>query len=451
MLGVDRNEAYIRTLHGSIEDHRYQNKIRTLEANFFTLDWDAVLAELPDPLLIVGNPPWVTSADLGRFESENLPQKSNFLEFSGFEALTGKSNFDISEWMLLRHLEWLKERSGALAILVKTAVARKVLTFAWKHDLPLRSSKIYQIDAMKHFGAAVDACLFILEFGAGGSSRDCEVYDSLEAERPTHVIGYHDDLLVNDSVAYQALRHLKGADPFYKWRSGIKHDSSKVMELEQDGDAYKNGFGDAIDLEETYLYPLYKSSDVGNEALRDFRKYVIITQRKVGDDTAGIEDEAPKTWSYLTDHKEALNKRKSSIYKGRPQFSIFGVGDYTFAPWKVAISGLYKRLNFKVIPPVNGKPAMVDDTVNFLSCQSEVEANFVAQLLNSQMAKEFYGSMIFWQEKRPITINLLKRLNIQVLARSLGVEGRYLKHAHAQLGPISRPQQQVQLDLGISQ
>ena len=447
ILGVDRNEAYIQALSERIENH---HNISTLTADFFTLDWGAVLAGLPNPLLIIGNPPWVTSADLGKFQSENLPQKSNFLEFSGFEALTGKSNFDISEWMLLQHLDWLKERGGTLAMLVKTSVARKVLTFAWKQNIPLKDSKIYQINAMKHFGAAVDACLFILQVEKGFDTRDCDVYETLEANSPVHTLGYHDGILVNDSATYQRLRHLSGVDLFYKWRSGIKHDSSKVMELERSGDTYQNGFGETVALEETYLYPLYKSSDVGNEELRGFRKHVIATQKKVGGDTAVIKEKAPKTWSYLISHQVTLDSRKSSIYKGKPPFSIFGVGDYTFAPWKVVISGLYKQLDFKVVPPIEGKATLVDDTINFLPCYSEEEADFVVSLLNSQVAKEFYSSMIFWQEKRPITINLLKRLDIQALARSLGVEEQYLGYAEARVNSVSRSRKQAQLVLYAS-
>lgn len=35
--------------------------------------------------------------------------------------------------------------------------------------------------------------------------------------------------------------------------------------------------------------------------------------------------------------------------------------------------------------------------------------------------------MIFWEDKRPITIDILKRLNIQSLAQSLGSESEYLE------------------------
>ncbi len=49
-----------------------------------------------------------------------------------------------------------------------------------------------------------------------------------------------------------------------------------------------------------------------------------------------------------------------SIYQNRPRFAVFGVGPYSFAPWKVVISGLCKVPNFVVVPPMNGRPFTVD-------------------------------------------------------------------------------------------
>src|SRR5690606_38293512 len=68
-------------------------------ADFFAVDWEEVLAARRGPLLIAGNPPWVTNAALGALEAGNLPRKSNHAGLKGLDARTGKSNFDISEWM----------------------------------------------------------------------------------------------------------------------------------------------------------------------------------------------------------------------------------------------------------------------------------------------------------------------------------------------------------------
>lgn len=424
IIGLEIGAAHLEILNAKIAPGD-RGRVKTAQSNFFEQSWQEVLATLPSPLLIVGNPPWVTSADLGKLQSKNLPQKANLQKLTGFEALTGKSNFDISEWLLLQHLYGLQSCPGTLAMLVKTTVARKILTHAWIAGLSICNAEMYQIDAMGYFGASVDACLLLLDSGNVGRADSCDVYSSLEAATPSHIVGYHGGLLIHDLPTYQRTAYLKGTDPHYTWRSGVKHDCSKVMELEKAGDTYTNGFDEKVLLEETYLYPLYKSSDVGHDALRPPRKHVLVTQRRVGDDTTAIAFGAPNTWAYLTSYQNELDARKSSIYRGRPRFSVFGVGDYTFAPWKVVISGLYKNLHFKVIAPVDEKPALVDDTINFLPCESEAEAVFVADLLNSDLARAFYSTMVFWDEKRPLTINLLKRLDLGKLAYALNKDDAY--------------------------
>ncbi len=106
---------------------------------------------------------------------------------------------------------------------------------------------------------------------------------------------------------------------------------------------------------------------------------------------------------------------------------MFGVGDYAFAPWKVAISGFYKDLQFTVVGPHAGKPVVLDDTCYFVPCRSEEEARYVASLLNSVPAREFYSATIFWDAKRPVTIETLERLDLSALAIELGSLATYLK------------------------
>ena len=101
---------------------------------------------------------------------------------------------------------------------------------------------------------------------------------------------------------------------------------------------------------------------------------------------------------------------------------MFGVGDYTFAPWKVGISGFYKRLTFSVVGNSEGKPMVLDDTGYFVACRREQELRCVASLLNSKAAREFLSAFIFWDSKRPITVDLLRRLDLPVLARDQGCE-----------------------------
>jgi len=81
------------------------------------------------------------------------------------------------------------------------------------------------------------------------------------------------------------------------------------------------------------------------------------------------------------------------------------------------------------IGPVNGRPVVFDDTIYFLPCWSEEEACFIEALLRSEPAQCFLHSMIHWDEKRPITVEILKRLSIRKLAAMLGREREYAQFA----------------------
>src|SRR5439155_11271931 len=120
-------------------------------------DWDVELASISGSLLILGNPPWVTNSTVASLNGSNLPVKENFQGFRGIEARTGKSNFDISEWMLIRLVRALRGRPATIAMLCKSGTARKLLRYAWQNDGRIAEASIYRIDAKKHFSAAVDA------------------------------------------------------------------------------------------------------------------------------------------------------------------------------------------------------------------------------------------------------------------------------------------------------
>lgn len=412
-LGVEISSEYFDLATSRFFVPRGGPEVKIVNANFFDADWSEHLGDLPDPLLVIGNPPWVTNSELGLLGSENLPVKSNFQKHNGFDAKTGKSNFDISEWMLLRTAELLTGRNAMLAMLCKTAVARKVVKYVWKKGIGISLASLFRIDAQEHFGAAVDACLMVLKFGEP-ACHEASVYDSLTAIGPEQVIGYKNGELIASIKGFDSLEHLQSFSKGH-WRSGVKHDCSKVMELRKEAGVLLNGYDEQVDIEADYLFPLLKSSDLSKESVPDPRRWVIVTQRRVGEDTTQILEKAPKTWEYLSRYAELLDGRKSSIYSGRARFAVFGIGDYSFASWKVAISGFYKSLSFHVVCPYEGKPVMLDDTCYSLPFDSFEQAKYVADLLNSPTAQSFFSSLVFWDAKRPVTVELLNSLDIPSL------------------------------------
>lgn len=433
ILGLDINPHYVQTAKEQLgrliaQQRKTQTDLRT--ENFFSLDGQSLLAGAPAPLLVIGNPPWVTNTVLAALNSINQPQKSNFQQRSGIEAITGASNFDVSEWMILKLLEWTDPATTDLAMLCKTSVARKILLHCWQGRRAMGECHIYSINAQQAFGATVDACLLFI--GADShmhSQQVCSVYENLDAVQPMSRVAFRDQMLIADLEKYKRWQHLMADGDREQhpcvWRSGIKHDCSPVMELVRCGQDYHNKLGDMVQLENEVLFPLYKATDLTNGRGRQKDRWMLVTQMQVGVDTRPLRNQAPMVWEYLVKHGTLLDNRQSTIYHGQPRFAIFGVGNYSFAPWKVAISGMHKMLQFVVVGPVEGKAAVLDDTCYFLPCATQSAAEFTAELLNSDIAREFFEAFIFWRDKRPITARLLRRLDIASLAYELGRERDY--------------------------
>lgn len=407
VYGFEINGDYIQVLNSRLEQHHGANA-EVVQADFFSTDWKGIISKISGSILVLGNLPWVTNSTQGSLGSENLPQKNNFQNFKGLDAVTGKANFDISEWMLLETMSWLEDRQGSIAMLVKTAVARKIISHAEKNRSPLTTAKIFKINAKAAFDAAVEACLLVLEFDKNKPRNfDYSVYESLNSTEHT-TIGHRDGMTVSNLESYQKHSHLIGNSSI-KWRSGVKHDLSSVMELTKESNKFFNGLGEEVDVESDLLFPLLKGSDVGGK--KEWRsKYVLVTQSFVGEDTSYIKEKFPKTWNYLINHSEKLDARGSVIYKKNPRFSIFGVGDYTFKPWKIAICGLYKSLNFRLIGPIENKATVFDDTVYFISFDTEEDAKAALCYLQKDEVRALLDSLIFWDDKRPIKTGVLNVL-----------------------------------------
>ncbi|MGL5083216.1 MAG: SAM-dependent methyltransferase [Microcoleaceae cyanobacterium] len=431
IIGVDINSTHLQTINSQVtssqitssqaikntENGLENRKIELYHKDFFEFNWSSLIESCQGEILILGNFPWVTNSQQGRMGSPNLPHKHNFQKHLGLDAITGKSNFDISEWMLIQVLDWIHPRNGCLAMLCKTSVARKLLNYIHSQRLNLAYCSTHPINARECFSATVAACLLICKFESNSHHYFCHVFESLNGSN-SYQLGYYDQTLITDIESFQLVSPLFNPRNPKKWRSGVKHDCSNVMELWRRKDGFTNGFGESVDIEETYLYPLLKGSDIMNGKIDRAGKCVLLPQKNVGQSTESIQNIAPKTWSYLEKNSKYLEARKSRIYKNTPRFSIFGVGDYTFTAWKIAICGLDKRLNFRLVNSIGTKPVVFDDTVYFLGFENEQAACIAFGLLTSQVATTFYSCLTFWDEKRPIKASILNCLDLTALEKT---------------------------------
>lgn len=409
IIGNEINSEYYNNF---MKNHN-SSKIILFNENIFEFDHTKVanIVGNNDKLLILGNPPWVTNSKLMSQSLKNLPKKSNFKNFKGFDSMTGASNFDICEYIILDLLNNYKDKNTSLAMLCKTNVVTNIIKFIHKYNFKLKNIKMYLFDAKKIFNVDCEACLFLATIDKTGEDF-VSVYNIENPNDLLYQFGWKNNTFLSK---FKNLKYDIDGKFFTDWRQGIKHDCSKIMELSYLGNNhYTNKLHENFTLEDTYIYQLLKSSDLKANIITKNNKYVLVTQEYIRQDTSHIENDAPNTWNYLMKHKDSFDKRKSSIYKNCPPFSIFGIGDYSFCKYKIAISGFYKIPNF-VLVDSEEKAIMLDDTCYFIGFTNKIYAYITMVLLNSDIVKNFLSSIAFLDKKRPYTKDILMRIDIKKL------------------------------------
>jgi len=430
VYGVEIYKPYIWETKFSIINFFLENPTRNkpeisiTHCNVFDFDFKLIANQhAARDILIIGNPPWVTNSKLGSLNSSNLPKKTNFKNNNGLDAMTGKGNFDIAEFITLAMIETFQNMNGYLVLLVKNSVIKNIVFEQNRNKYQIASIQKQCIDSKKEFNVSVEASLFYCKLNAVPDF-DCEEFNFYDNKNACQKFGWLNDKFVSNIDTYIHTKNIDGVSPFV-WRQGLKHDCSAIMELDKVNGHYVNGMNEEVKLEDGLVYGILKSSDLKNTVIYQTRKFTIVTQKKVGQETKYIKSEYPQTYHYLTAHKASFDARKSSIYNNKPLFSIFGIGDYSFKPYKVAISGLYKTFHFTLILPQGNKPVMLDDTCYLIGFDKIEFAVYALILLNSEITMQFLQSITFADAKRTFTKDVLMRINLLELAKN--IDEKYLK------------------------
>lgn len=411
--GAEIDPSYCAACRDTIQDERVQ----VIQQNFFELDLSAFRG---DGLLVLGNPPWVNNSTLSVLNSNNVPEKENFKKLKGLDALTGASNFDICESIILKLISAYQGTDTMVAMLCKTSVARNVFQELKRANISFRFCDMVEFDAQSVFHISASACLLLVQLTEQSEQPGYFSVYSLETPEKTREILFYQ----NGHLRCQGIAHAEDFEGncCFTWRQGVKHDCAKVMELRDQNGQLLNGEKEIVAIEPDLVFPLIKSSMFKRPILDTFTKYVIVTQKKVREDTAYLAHKLPLTWAYLQKHSAWFERRKSTIYRGAPRFSMFGVGEYTYAPYKVGISGFYKEPLFSLLCSQDHRPVMTDDTSYFI-CLPTYDTAYTAMLyLNAEPVQRFLKRIAFLDAKRPYTKKVLERLDFSKICEMVGLE-----------------------------
>ncbi len=154
-------------------------------------------------------------------------------------------------------------------------------------------------------------------------------------------------------------------------------------------------------IEPDLLYPLLRGRDVQRWKAEP-SAFILMVQdpiKRRGMDEKELQTHHPRTYGYLKRFVPVLRQRAAfkryftrpvrggKVAETGPFYSMFNVGDYTFALWKVVWREVAHTLDAAVAPPHNRKPTVPDHTLIAVECSGKEEAHYLCGVLNSSPAR----------------------------------------------------------------
>jgi len=149
-------------------------------------------------------------------------------------------------------------------------------------------------------------------------------------------------------------------------------------------------------VEDFFVYPMIKSKHVEKWKING---YIYTLQmhdpvKRIGYDERWVKINFPETYSHLKGFEDVLRERAAfkKYMKPRraPFYSMYDVGEYTYAPYKVVWNQMGSKLSACVVGKVNDrflgdKLVLPEHVLGFVSTANEDEAHYICAILNSSI------------------------------------------------------------------
>jgi hypothetical protein len=131
------------------------------------------------------------------------------------------------------------------------------------------------------------------------------------------------------------------------------------------------------DVEAEHVFPLLRGRDLDTGPAL----HVLVPQRGMHGDP-DLPRTAPLTHAYLERFRPTLERRSSlrRYQRGRPYWSLWNVGPYTFSPHKVVWREIAGRFRAACVGP---EVVVCDHKLYFVPCESAEEAHYLTGVLNA--------------------------------------------------------------------
>lgn len=411
---------------------------------------------------IIGNPPWINWEDLTKEYREsliNLWKKYGLFSLKGHIARFGGGRKDISMLFTYAVVDKYLKSNGKLGFLITQTVFKTLgagegfRRFQIGDKDYLKVIEVIDMVDLKPFkGASNMTAIIFLQKGAKTEypipyikinkpnkpnsdinsinfsthlKKEC-LYAEPITKFTSPWLTTHKSLLKlkriigpSPYLAYLGL-NTGGANGIY-WINIKEVDNSKVLIENRPEEGKKSVEKISFKIEKELIYPLIKSKNLRNWGLiGDYTFTIIVQDPKKRQGYKDLKKIFPSTYNYLKKFEDVLKARpmlKKYFKESAPFYSMFNIGTYTFAQYKVVWNRMGKRLKGTVVEPTNsrilGKRVVIPDNVlTFIPFTNITEAHYVCSIINSRLISFLIHNFSLKGGKSFAPPSILKYINI---------------------------------------
>jgi type II restriction/modification system DNA methylase subunit YeeA len=440
--------------------------------------WVAVIRNAFAPILrgvfdfVVGNPPWVNWENLPesyREVSKSLWGFYGLTEVAGKVGL-GKVKRDLAMLFLARCFDRYLAVGGVLGFLIPFTVFKTQAGAGFRRFLASRTRVrvVHDLVTLYPFEGAVNRTAAVVVEKVGPNELDMVARENLRGVKHVVWVNPSKKPVTTDKPLEEVLKETRRYDvvmvplepgkPESTWMQLTPKAVEAVRKLLTGPQHYEAHEGVNVALNQVYyvrikgrtpdgrlvitnppepgqkksvkqveaavepdlVYPLVRGRDVKKWFVDFEDRYIILphdpkTAKPLSEMT--IKTKFPNTYDYLNHFKKELEKR--SIHKlwgkNNPFYTVYDIGVYTFAPYKVvwkriagAITGKAVSFACAVITPINGKPVIVDDSTILVNTNDINESYYLAGFLNSLLSRTIIASYSYELRQETHIVDFIK-------------------------------------------
>lgn len=424
-------------------------KLIELEQKGINGIWARIIKNAFAPLMyenyfdfIVGNPPWVNWNSLPKeYRELSIPvwRKYDLFEHKGLDARLGKACDDISILMTYVSIDKYLKNKGRLCIVITQTLFKTVgggegfrRFRLGRNGIPFKVLQVDDMTDLQPFDSATNrTSVFFCQKGdetdypveyhiwrkkeQGSIAIDFEWKEVVQKTTIKHFKAQSIDGSLQGSwmtarpKALKCLKHIVGKSEYQGrigshtggangiyWIEPTGKSTKDTLEVQNLFDIGKNKYkGVKLSVERDLVYPLVRGRDTKRWHSSPNTFILLpqdISQPNRAFDQVVLKKKFPKTHQYFEEFQNELLSR--THYKAHfkiqraPYYSIYNVGPYTFAPYKVVWSEIGHDVQAAVVSShesdhLGVKMVVPDHTVVTISFDDVSEAHFVCGMLNA--------------------------------------------------------------------